>query len=289
MLTRRPIAQGFYPDVGGVCKLAVERHLENGDKIQANIQKENVVAGIVPHAGWIYSGDTASTVFSSISRLSRPDVFFLFGSVHVMGVEKPSIMREGIWETPIGELEIDADLASDILKSSGDLLVENVEGHLMEHSLEVQAPFIKYLFPEASIVPIMVPPVDEATILGERVAALARNLGKAVMAIGTSDLTHYGQRYALRSHGTGKEALDWVKNENDKRIIDLCLKMSAEEIVPDATKHMNACGGGALAATVAYARALGIKEGELLQYTTSYDVEPTGQPTDFVGYAGIVF
>ncbi|MFQ5862591.1 MAG: AmmeMemoRadiSam system protein B [Candidatus Brocadiales bacterium] len=289
MLTRSPIALDFYPNVGGVCKVAVERHLENGSKIQANIQKENIVAGIVPHAGWIYSGDTAAAVFSSISRLSKPEVFFLFGSVHVMGVDRPAVMREGIWETPIGELEIDADLASDILKSSGDLVVENTEGHLMEHSLEVQAPFIKYLFPEANIVPIMVPPTDEATILGKRVAALAKNVERGVMTIGTSDLTHYGQRYALQSHGTGMKALEWVKNENDKKIIDLCLKMAAEDIVPEATRHMNACGGGALAATVAYARALGVKEGELLQYTTSYDVEPTGQPSDFVGYAGIVF
>lgn len=289
MLTRSPIALGFYPNVAGVCRVALERHLENGARIQAHLQKKEIVAGIVPHAGWMYSGDTAAAVFSSISRLSSPEVFVLFGSVHVMGVEKPSIMAKGIWETPIGELEIDAELAAELLKSVGDLLVENAEGHLVEHSLEVQAPFIKHLFPEAKIVPIMVPPTDEAVRLGKLVAALVKGKNRKVMLIGTSDLTHYGQRYAMRSHGTGMEALEWVKNENDRRIIDLCLKMAAEEIVPEATRHMNACGGGALAATISYARALGVKEGELLHYTTSYDVEPTGQPTDFVGYAGIVF
>ena len=289
MLTRSPIAHGFYPNVAGVCKVAIERHLGAGAKALSNIRKKKVVAGIVPHAGWIYSGNTAAAVFSSISSLSKPEVFILFGSVHVFGVFKPALMKEGVWETPLGDLEIDSELADDILKSMGDIVVENEEGHITEHSLEVQVPFIKHLFPEARIVPIMVPPTKEAAVLGKQIAALAKDKDGKIMTIGTSDLTHYGQRYSFRHHGTGVEALKWVKNENDKRIIDLCLKMAAEDIVPEATKHMNACGGGALAATVAYARELGVKEGELLHYTTSYDVDPTGEPADFVGYAGIVF
>lgn len=289
MLSRSPIAYGFYPNAAGVCRIAVERHLREGAALQTNIQKKSVVAGIVPHAGWIYSGNTAATVFNSVSRLSKPEAFILFGSVHVFGVLKPALMKEGVWETPLGDLEIDSELTNDILKSAGDIVVENEEGHINEHSIEVQVPFIKYLFPEARIVPIMVPPVEEAAVLGKRIAALAKNKNSKIMTIGTSDLTHYGQRYSFRHHGTGMSALEWVKKENDKRIIDLCLKMAAEDIVPEATKHMNACGGGALAATVAYARELGVKEGELLHYTTSYDVEPTGAPTDFVGYAGIVF
>ncbi len=291
MFIRSPIAQGFYPETGGVCKVAVQRHLDNGSSIHPGTKKTSIVAGIVPHAGWTYSGDTAAAVFSTINRLSSvPEVFVLFGSVHVMGVGRPAIIREGLWETPLGETEIDSDLAGEILKSAGDIVEENAQGHLMEHSLEVQLPFIQYLYPEARIVPVMVPPTAQAHVLGERVAALVKDRGGSVMTVGTSDLTHYGQRYAFKEHGTGRKALEWVKNENDKRIIDLCLKMAAEEIVPEATKNLNACGGGALAATVAYARALGIKEGELLHYTTSYDVLPEDEePSDFVGYAGIVF
>ncbi|OHB90445.1 MAG: AmmeMemoRadiSam system protein B, partial [Planctomycetes bacterium RIFCSPHIGHO2_02_FULL_50_42] len=157
MLTRSPIAHGFYPNVAGVCKVAIERHLGAGAKALPSIRKKKVVAGIVPHAGWIYSGNTAAAVFSSISSLSKPEVFILFGSVHVFGVFKPALMKEGVWETPLGDLEIDSELADDILKSMGDIVVENEEGHITEHSLEVQVPFIKHLFPEARIVPIMVP------------------------------------------------------------------------------------------------------------------------------------
>ncbi|MEE9584932.1 MAG: AmmeMemoRadiSam system protein B, partial [Candidatus Brocadiales bacterium] len=169
MLTRSPIALDFYPELGGVCKVAVERHLENGLALSANLRKKNVVAGIVPHAGWMFSADTAAAVFSTISRLSGPKVFVLFGSVHVMGIDRAALVKEGIWETPLGEIEVDADLAGDILKSSGDLVADNAQGHLMEHSIEVQTPFIKYLFPEARIVPIMVPPTDKAAVLGERI------------------------------------------------------------------------------------------------------------------------
>ncbi len=153
----------------------------------------------------------------------------------------------------------------------------------------MQTPFIKHLFPEARIVPIMVPPVEEAVVLGEKIAALAKERDGQIITVGTSDLTHYGQRYSFMEHGTGKKALEWMKDENDRRIIDLCLSMAAEKIVPEATTHLNACGSGAVAATVAYARALGVNEGELVHYTTSYDVAPDGEPSDFVGYAGIVF
>lgn len=285
MVVRSPVATGFYPEVSGVCKAAVERHLEIASRIQA--RREKIVAAIVPHAGWMYSGDTAAVVFSNIRRLSSPRLFLLFGSVHVPGVFKPAIMVEGAWETPLGSIEVDEGLARGLLKVLDGLLVEDEKCHLMEHSIEVQVPFIQHLFPDAKILPIMVPPCEDACALGMRAAEFL--LGKDVMVVGTSDLTHYGWRYGLRTSGSGLKALEWVKNVNDKRVINLCLKMAPEEIVPEAAKNVNACGPGALAATVSYARAMGVTQGELLHYTTSYDVEPEGEPSNFVGYAGIVF
>lgn len=285
MTIRSPIAIGFYPGSAGVCTSALERYLRKASSVHA--QREKIVAGIVPHAGWVYSGHTAATVYYNINQLSRPKTCVLLGSVHVSGVSKPAIMPEGSWETPLGEIEINSTLASHLLKECPDLLIEKVESHLMEHSIEVQVPFIQYLLPEADIVPIMVPPTEEAPLLGNKLAGLLK--GKETMVIGTSDLTHYGPNYGLQGMGTGKKALAWVKEINDKHLIDLCLDMNAEGIVPEAIKNMNACGPGTLAATVAYARALGITSGELLHYTTSYDVEPAGEPSNFVGYAGIVF
>ena len=285
MTIRSPIAIGFYPATAGVCGSALERYLRKASAIPA--RREKIVAGIVPHAGWVYSGHTAATVYYNINRLSQPETFILIGSVHVSGVDKPAIMPEGSWETPLGEIDINSTLASRLLKECPDLLTEKLECHLMEHSIEVQVPFIQHLFPEADIIPIMVPPTKEAPLLGSKLAELLKN--EEVMVVGTSDLTHYGLNYGTQDMGTGKKALTWVKEVNDKRIIDLCLTMNAEGIVPEAAKNLNSCGPGALSATVAYARALGISSGELLHYTTSYDAEPMGEPSNFVGYAGIVF
>jgi AmmeMemoRadiSam system protein B len=282
---RSPVAIGFYPGTAGVCGSALDRYLRKASSILT--QRERIVAGIVPHAGWIYSGHTAATVYYNVNRLTQPKTFVLLGSVHVAGVNKPSVMAEGSWETPLGEIEINASLAQHLLKGCPDLLTEKLECHLMEHSIEVQVPFIQHLFPEADIVPIMVPPTRDSIPLGNKLAELLR--GKEVMVIGTSDLTHYGGNYGLLGAGTGKKALAWVKEVNDRRLIDLCLTMNAEGIVPEATKNLNACGPGALAATVAYARTLGVKGGELLHYTTSYDIEPVGEPSNFVGYVGIIF
>ncbi|HHT9119233.1 MAG TPA: AmmeMemoRadiSam system protein B [Candidatus Hypogeohydataceae bacterium YC41] len=285
MAVRSPIAIGFYPGSAGVCESALERYLRKASSILS--KREKIVAGIVPHAGWIYSGQTAAAVYYNINRLSQPQTFVLLGSVHVAGVDKPTIMAEGSWETPLGEIEIDSALANYLLKECPDLLIEKLESHLMEHSIEVQVPFIQHLFPEANIVPIMVPATNDSPPLGDKLAQLLK--GKKVTVIGTSDLTHYGLNYGVKSVGTGMKALAWVKEVNDKRMIDLCMSMNAEEIIPEASKNMNACGPGALAATVAYARALELTSGELLHYTTSYDVEPIGDPSSFVGYAGIVF
>ncbi len=285
MILRSPVAIGFYPASAGVCRSALERYLQKASGILAKRQK--AVAGVVPHAGWLYSGHTAATVYYNINRLSKPTTFILLGSVHIAGIGKPTVMSEGSWETPLGEVEVNSALATQLLKEHPDFIVEGIEGHLMEHSIEVQVPFIQHLFPEADIVPIMVPPTRKAHLLGDKLAESLK--GEGVFVVGTSDLTHYGANYGIQSAGVGKKALTWVKEVNDKRIVDLCLNMQAEEIVPEANNNMNACGPGALAATVAYARALGVTSGECLHYTTSYDVEPAGEPSNFVGYVGIVY
>jgi AmmeMemoRadiSam system protein B len=67
------------------------------------------------------------------------------------------------------------------------------------------------------------------------------------------------------------------------------LDMRAEEVIPETETHHNACGGGAIAATIAAARALGAQKGVLLEYTNSHQVMPRGPATDFVGYAAVVF
>jgi MEMO1 family protein len=170
---------------------------------------------------------------------------------------------------------------------TGDI-IEDPYAHEGEHSLEVQVPFIKYLCPEAKIVPIAIPPDETAHIAGKKIGETVSGMSKKIVVIGTTDLTHYGDSYGFTPYGYGDKAKKLMK-ESDSRIIELALQMKAIEIRTEAQRHHNACGSGALAATVAAAKAMGAEKGYLLEYTTSHDVMPEGEFEMAVGYAGILF
>jgi MEMO1 family protein len=172
---------------------------------------------------------------------------------------------------------------------------ENEPAHQFEHSIEVQVPFVQHLFPQAKIVPIMVPPAEFAADFGAQIGQVIiskLNGGRKIVCIGSTDLTHYGPRYGFDPVGTGPEALEWAKNINDKQFIDYALQMDAAKILHTALKNQNACGAGAAAATVAVAKALGKTKGQLLAHTHSNEVmeRKYGQSSEeSVGYAGIIF
>jgi hypothetical protein len=188
----------------------------------------------------------------------------------------------------MGPVEVDAELAAEVLRAASPELVADAEAHEGEHSLEVQVPFVRLLFPQARIVPILVPPGKDAVPLGERLGALLADRAD-VVCVGSTDLTHYGPRYGFTSHGTGTGALRWVREENDAAMIARMTRLEAEEVLPEFHERQNACGPGAIAATVAAARARGSREGTLLHYTTSADVKPAWGREDFVGYAAMLF
>jgi len=284
MPTRSPIVAGmFYPADEPTCRRQVRACLE-AIRVEAPIG--TVHGGVVPHAGWVYSGPTAGTVFQSLTAQEPPETFILFGAVHTWGVSDACLYGHGTWRTPLGELAIDEELAAAIASHAG--LADRPEAHAEEHSIEVQLPFIKHLFPSARIVPIAMPPLYTAHTVGQKVAQAVRQLGRRAVALGSTDLTHYGPRYGLAPAGSGERALAWVHN-NDKSILDLMLAMRAEEIVPEARSRHNACGAGAVAAAIAFAAEMGAAQGVLLHYTTSHEVMPTGRATDMVGYGAVVF
>lgn len=285
MPIRYPIVAGmFYPGDAASCRRELEACLRDGQT--ANISQP-ILGGVVPHAGWAYSGSTAGRVFMAIQAQGAPETFVLFGAVHSWGVSGPSIYGAGSWRTPLGEVAIDEELAQAALKAS-DTLVDRPQAHAEEHSIEVQVPFIQYLFPKARILPIAVPPSTEAPRVGRAVAQAVRQLGRKVVALGSSDLTHYGPRYGMAPAGVGERALEWAK-QNDARLLELVVALRAEEVLAEARVHHNACGAGAIAAAIGYAAELGASKGILLHYTTSHEVMPMGRPTDFVGYGAVVF
>ena len=281
MEVRKPAAPHFYPRE---CGRAAKQFLEN---FTPPAQPPLVVAGVVPHAGWQYSGAVAAKVFASVQQKEKAVTFVFFGAVHRWaGIN--GIYARGAWATPLGPVEIDEVLATRILEETPEWTVEDPGAHNGEHSIEVQLPFLKYLFPEAKAVPIAVNPDSRAVPLGRRVGEILSGLDYPGVVIGSSDLTHYGDGYGFVPAGYGASAHRWMK-ENDGRMLRLAQEMRESEIPAEAGRHANACGAGAIAATVAAARAMGAGHGYLLEYKTSYDVVPEGEFRMAVGYAGLLF
>jgi len=290
MTVREPAVAGrFYPGTPEGCL----REIQAFSRLAAPADvPERPVGGIVPHAGWAFSGATAMKVLEAIRLRRRPAVLVLLGACHYP-VGRSAVFASGRWETPLGPVEVDETLARAVLDRAGPLAEENPDAHTSEHSIEVQVPLVRHALPEARIVPVLVPPDGRAAALGRAVGEAVRDSGADAVCLGSSDLTHYGPAYGFTPVGFGAQAMRWMRDQNDRRMIDLMLRLDAEKAVAEAEAHANACGAGAVAAALAAARVLGAERGRLIEYTTSYDVmrEHMGR-TDAsaaVGYAGVVF
>jgi len=134
-MIRQPVVAGqFYPDSPSQLKEMIRGMVDD------KAEKEEVIGLISPHAGYIYSGPVAG---ATISRIKFKDTFIIIGPNHT-GMGRPlSIMTEGVWKTPLGEVEIDSELAKQILATSS-YLKEDSGAHQYEHSIEVQIPFLQY-------------------------------------------------------------------------------------------------------------------------------------------------
>ncbi|MHC4808328.1 MAG: AmmeMemoRadiSam system protein B [Planctomycetota bacterium] len=291
MQTRKPIVAGqFYPGQHDSCIDEINECLEA--RTLSESLPETIVAGIVPHAGWTFSGSLAAVVFSAIKQQhEKVHTFIVFGAAHGYFGQSPAVYDKGSWITPLGDVAIDEELADAVL-STGPA-VSDPSAHISEHSIEVQVPFIQYLFAGAKILPILVPPGQQAVALGTSVGQIiSRDEQKKIVCIGSTDLTHYGPRYGFTPMGTGAEALKWADSVNDEEFIDLALKLEPEGLLASAAENCNACGPGAAAAAAAAAKKLGRTEGLLLAHASSNEVMLRKMGTtgaDSVGYAAIVF
>ena len=285
------VAGQFYQASPDACRNQIEQMLPD-TPLDVELPPK-ILAGVVPHAGWVFSGNLAAMVFAAVKeRHETVDTFVIFGAVHAVRTQNTLLYDCGCWKTPLGSIDIDESLAADVLGRLPNLVQADCNAHNREHSIEVQVPIIQYLFPEAQILPLLVPPTDQAPQIGVGFAQILKNTSKTVVCIGSTDLTHYGPSYFFTPHGAGPEALQWAKNTNDRHFIDLALAFKAERLVDSAQTYANACGAGAAAATVAAARQLGATRGYLLAHTTSAEIlqkKYHQAATDSVGYAALVF
>ena len=275
-------AGSWYPGKESDCRREIEEFSQAG--IPCPSSGKEVIGGIVPHAGWFYSGKIACNVIKCLKNGFTPETMVIFGR-HLHPGSGNFIMKEGHWATPLGDLEIDHDLTEKLV-SEFPFHVETASRYDQDNTIELQLPFIKYFFPDIKIVPIGVPPTLASLKIGERVVELAETMGKKISILGSTDLTHYGFNYGYTPKGSGEEAVNWVKNENDKRVVDLMLEMDAERVIEESLRNHNACCSGAAATAIAAARKLNSTGAEKLIYSTSYDIRPN---SSFVGYVGIIF
>jgi len=279
---RADFAGSWYPAEASACEREIRRFLDDGQR--SALAGAGFVGGIVPHAGWFYSGSIACNVIHALATKPVPEVIIIFG-MHLHPNSDLYIMADGAWETPLGEIGIHSALAHRLLELF-EFQVETGRRHHPDNTIELQLPFIKYFFPDVTILPIGAPPEARSLDVGRTAVDIARELGLRVKVIGSTDLTHYGPNYGFTAHGGGVEALDWVKNSNDNRIIDTIIAMDPKRVIDEALTHQNACCAGAAATTIAAAGRLGARQAQSLAYTTSYDKSPA---ESFVGYVGIVF
>jgi hypothetical protein len=243
------------------------------DLIDKKADKLDIVACVLPHAGYMYSGQVAGQV---VSRINIKDKIILLGPNHTGYGKALSIMTAGTWQTPLGEVNIDSTFARRILDRS-KYLEDDSLAHMYEHSLEVELPFLQYFRTDFEIVPIVISS-EEIKVLKEAGKEIASAIGEAnltssTMIVASSDMTHYEPQEIAQKKD--KEAIQAILELNEDKLMERIQSLS-----------ISMCGYAPVVVMLSAAKQLGAKTAKLIKYQTSGDV--TGEKDSVVGYAGIV-
>ena len=261
---RKPAVSGqFYPGKPDELKKQLDQCFND-----AKQKKRRVIGGVVPHAGYIYSGNVAAHVFSKISGAKT---FVIIGLNHRSFGSAVAVSAQP-WETPLGRVEIDYEFVKALPKR---IIDTDETAHKYEHSIEVQLPFLQYKFNKFKIVPISMALQDEETAkeVGDEVAETIKKLRSKAVILASSDFTHYMP--------------DSVARDIDRYVIESILNLDVHEFYKRIRiRDASVCGFGPIAAMLNASIKLGAKEGELIKYATSGEV--ARDMTSVVGYAGIV-
>jgi len=278
--TRPPAQAGtFYPDTEGALRTKIHNCFLDplGPRSIPSIpatRDDQLVAIVVPHAGYDYSGPVAANSYFQLASSGLRESVIILGPNHTGYGSGVSTMTDGQWATPLGEVPIDKSLAFSITRFSSLIDVEE-EAHRREHSIEVQLPFLQFIYPRRfKFVPIcmMLQDLGTSMEIGDAIAKASAETG--AMLIASSDWTHYEPYESARKKDM--EAIEAVLEMDEKKFQDVI-----EE------KSVSACGYGPVTAVIHASKILGAKEAKLLSYQTSGDT--AGDKSSVVGYAGIAF
>jgi MEMO1 family protein len=278
--TRQPAQAGtFYPDTEGALRTKIHNcflHPLGPGSIPSipSPPDERLVAIIVPHAGYDYSGPVAAHSYNVLASSGLKESVIILGPNHTGYGSGVSTMTGTQWATPLGEVPVNDSLASMIVKTSGLIDVED-EAHRMEHSIEVQLPFLQFIYPRRfQFVPIcmMLQDLETSLDVGEAVAKASASTGAILIA--SSDWTHYEPQELAR--------------KKDNKAIQAVLSMDEEKFQDIIEEdQVSACGYGPVTSVIHASKILGAKQAKLLSYHTSGDT--SGEKRAVVGYAAIAF
>ncbi|MEE9456106.1 MAG: AmmeMemoRadiSam system protein B [bacterium] len=235
-------------------------------------ERERYPGGLCPHAGYVYSGPTAGELFA---RLDVPAVVVLLGPKHHEAGAPYAVWPAGAWRTPLGDAPVNEEVAAALLEKC-PLLEADEAAHRPEHSLEVVVPFVQYVNPEATIVPVALGPMAAAAVrdTGAGVAAALEPFKENAVVVVSSDMTHYESAASAER----KDAL----------AIERLKELDAEGLLEVVASHdISMCGVWPAAVALAALRALGASGGTLIRYATS--AEASGDYGHVVGYAALSF
>jgi len=268
MLRLPAVAGQFYP-ANPQELAALTRRLTKQPNAQS---KSHVKACFVPHAGYVYSGSVAGAVFA---RIQIPRNVIVLGVRHFPRGADAAILSEGAWQTPLGDLSINASLAQEIKKAC-PLLKEDAVAHEREHSLEVQLPFLQVLQPETRFVPVALGTVQWADLetIGTAIGNVVAAAREEVLLLTTSDLNHYEDEATTER----KDALAVSQLEamNPRGLFEVC-----------RTQAISMCGLGPAVAMLFALEKMGATRAEVVMHATSAAV--SGDYRRVVGYAGLIF
>jgi hypothetical protein len=288
---RYPVASGkFYPSQPKALIEKIESCFNQAINKLPAISKEKPskpIGLVVPHAGYEFSGKVSAWAYSELAKEGLPDLVVIIGPNHTGMGGGIALMLEGSWKTPLGEVLIDEDL--------GKLLHEDImdidkSAHLYEHSIEVQLPFLQFLYGKAgrkiSFVPICMGIQDlKATIqVGKIIASAIKRVEKRTFVIASSDFSHVGFNY-MSLPPRGIPVNQWAESQ-DKKAIEKILALDEKALIETVSRNnISMCGYGAVGAMLFALKALGASEAKLLNYSTSYEIMPSNS---CVGYAAIL-
>ena len=281
MNIREPcLPPGWYPRARGKIEEFLEPFAKN--RVAAADNGQVSVAAISPHAGWYFSGACAAASVSSLDP--GAETVAVIGGHLGRGMPVLTASEEGV-RTPLGTMPFDLELRDEFRKG-----VALRSDQYADNTVEVLLPMVHYFFPHSRLLWLRFPAEISSYKAGKLLFEAAASLGRRIVVLSSTDLTHYGNNYNFSPKGSGKTALEWVKKVNDAAFISAVLGGDPSLVLKRAEEDWSACSAGSVLGALGFTASAGKTTARLLDYRTSADADDYDEiPDSFVGYASISF